>query len=159
MNRVSKFACAALCSAAVISVAIAQNGPMTPEQQAAAAVKLRQGLFDVQSYAFMPVGAMMKGAPFNAQAAETAAKRIQMTSSMIPEVFMKDTRQFTGIKTRALEGIWTNKADFDQKAHDLQQAAAGLEMAAASGDKSETMKAAVAVGKACGACHDQFRAK
>jgi cytochrome c556 len=159
MNRVSMLGCAALGSLAVISVAIAQGPPpQSPEQQAASALKLRQALFDVQSYAFGPVGAMMKGAPFNADVVVTAAKRVQVTSSMIPDVFKTDTHTFT-LKTRALEGIWTNKADFDSKARDLQQAAAALEMAAMSGDKAETMKAAVAVGKACGACHDQYRAK
>jgi cytochrome c556 len=159
MNRFSTLSLAAVCSVAAISVALAQGGPMTPQQRAEAAVKLRQGLFEVQSFAFGPVGAMLKGAPFNAEAAQTAAKRIEMTSSMIPDVFRVNTSKDTGLKTRALDGIWTNKADFDQKAHDLTQAATNLEMAAMGGDKSTTMQAAVAVGKACGACHDQFRAK
>ncbi|HTX25212.1 MAG TPA: cytochrome c [Steroidobacteraceae bacterium] len=158
MNRFSKLGLAALCSTAAISVGIAQNGPPNPQQQAEMALKLRQGLFEVQSFAFMPVGRMLKGAPFNAEAAETAAKRIEVTSSMIPDVFMLDTRKFQ-LKTRALDGIWTNKADFDQKAHDLNQAAMNLQMAAMGGDKSATMQAAVAVGKACGACHDEFRSK
>jgi cytochrome c556 len=159
MNRFSKLGFAAFCSVAAISIAIAQNGPMTPQQRAEGAVKLRQGLFDVQSFAFAPVGAMLKNqAPFNAEAAQTAAKRIEMTSSMIPDVFKTDTSKFT-LKTRALEGIWTNTADFQQKARDLNQAATNLEMAAMGGDKAATMQAAVAVGKACGACHDQFRAK
>ncbi len=159
MNRFSTLGFAALCSVAAVSIAIAQSGPMTPQQRAQAAVLTRQGLFLVQSFAFGPVAAMLKGAPFNAQAAETAAKRIEMTSSMIPDVFKANTSSVTGLKTRALDGIWTNTADFDQKAHDLNQAASSLEMAAMSGDKGMTMQAAVAVGKACGACHDEFRAK
>ncbi len=158
MNRFSKLCFGALCSVAAISIAIAQNGPMTPQQQAEGALKLRQGLFQVQSFAFGPVGRMLKGAPFNAEAAETAAKRIEVTSSMIPDVFKMDTRKFQ-LKTRALEGIWTNTSDFDQKARDLNQAAMNLQTAAMGGDKSTTMQAAVAVGKACGACHDEFRAK
>jgi cytochrome c556 len=159
MNRVSKLGCAAFCSIAAISVASAQSSaPPSPQQRAEMTLKLRQGLFEVQAYAFGPVGAMLKGAPFNAEAATLAAKRVQVTASMIPDVFKLDTHTFT-LKTRAREGIWTNKADFDQKAHDLQQAAVNLEMAAMSGDKAETMKAAIAVGKACGACHDEYREK
>ncbi len=157
MNRFSMLGLAAICSAVVLS-ASAQNGPPTPEQQAQQAVKVRQGLFDVQAYSFGPVGAMLKGAPFNAEAAEKAAKRIQMTSSMIPEVFQTDTRKFQ-VKTKAREGIWTNKADFDQDAKNLQMAAEGLETAAKTGEKSATLKAAGAVGKACGKCHDEFREK
>lgn len=160
MNRLSVLGFAAVCSVAAVSVALAQRGPMTPEQRAEAMVKVRQGLFEVQSYAFAPVGAMLRNqAPFNAEVAATAAKRIEMTSSMIPDVFKMNTSKFTGIKTRALDGIWTSEADFDQKARDLNQAAMNLEMAAMGGDKAQTMQAAVAVGKACGACHDQFRAK
>lgn len=155
MKRVSKLGLAALCSVAAVSVVIAQNGPMTPEQQAQNAVKLRKAVFDVQAFSFGPVGAMLKGAPFNAEAVTTAAKRIQMTASMIPDVFRFDTRKFN-VETRAREGIWTNMADFKQKAMDLQTAAQNLEAAAANGPDA-TKQAARAVGKACSGCHDQFR--
>jgi cytochrome c556 len=50
-------------------------------------------------------------------------------------------------------------SDFDSKANDLVKAAADLEAAAKSGDEAATKKAAGAVGKTCGACHDQFRNK
>lgn len=156
MNVVCKFGLAALCSLAVVSVGLAQSAPTTPEGQAQAAVKLRKALFDVQSYAYSPMQALLKGAPFNAMTAETAAERIEMTSSMIPEVFQLDTRKFH-FMTRALDGIWSSMADFQQKAHDLRQAAVNLDMAAKSGDAAATKQAAVTVGKACGACHDEFR--
>lgn len=154
-----KVGLAALCSVTALSVSMAQQGgPPSPEKQAQNAVKVRQGLFDVQSFAFGPVGGMLKGAPFDAAVAEKAGARIGFTSSMIPDVFMFDTRKFM-VMTKAREGIWTNKSDFDAKAKDLQTAAANLEMAAKTGDKGATLKAAGAVGKACGACHDQFREK
>jgi len=149
----------AACSVAVLSVAIAQQGgPPTPEQQAQNAVKVRKGLFDVQNFAFGKAAAMLRGAPFDAQVVQTAAARVQMTSSMIPDVFQTDTRKFM-VETKAREGIWTNKADFDAKAKDLQNAAANLEMVAKSGDEAATKKAIAATGKACGSCHDQFKDK
>lgn len=156
MNVVSKLGLAALCSLAMVSVGLAQSAPTTPEGRAQAAVKLRKALFDVQSYAYTPMQALLKGSPFNAMAARTAAARIEVTSSMIPEVFSVDTRKFH-VMTRALDGIWTNMADFQQKAHDLHQAAVDLDMAARSGDADTTKRAAIKVGKACGACHDEFR--
>jgi len=158
MNGLSKLGLAALCSVAALSVARAQPAPPTPEQQAENATLTRQGLFKVQSFSFGPVGGMLRGAPFNAAAAEKAAARVQVTAGLIPEVFNFDTRKFQ-VKTKAREGIWTNKADFDAKAKDLQDAAAALETAAKGGDEAATKKAAAAVGKACGACHDQFRDK
>ena len=78
---------------------------------------------------------------------------------MIPDVFQTDTRKFTTLKTKAQDGIWTNQADFTAKADDLGKAAAALGDAAKSGDKGTTLKAAGAVGKACGACHDNYRNK
>jgi len=159
MNGFSRLGLAAICSALVATTALAQPpGPPTPEQQAQNAVKLRKGLFDVQSYSFGPVGAMLRGAPFDAAVAEKAAVRVEFTSGLIPEVFNNDTRKFQ-LETKAREGIWTNKSDFDAKAKDLQEAAKTLEAAAKTGDKDATIKAAQAVGKACGACHDQFRDK
>jgi len=158
MNRFSKIAMAALVSVGVLSVGVAQQGPPTPEQMAQNAVKTRKALFDVQAFAFGPVGGMLRGAPFNAAAAQKAGERVEFTSSMISEVFANDTRKFQ-VETKAREGIWTNKSDFDAKAKDLQDAAAGLVAAAKTGDEAATKKAAGAVGKACGACHDQFRDK
>ena len=158
MNGLSKLGLAVLGSL-VVTAAVAQApGPPTPEQQAQNAVKVRKGLFDVQSFAFGPVGGMLRGAPFDAAVVQKAAQRVQFTSGMISEVFANDTRKFT-VETKAREGIWTNKADFDAKAKDLQDAAAALETAAKGGDEAATKKAAAAVGKACGACHDQFRDK
>lgn len=156
MNVVSKLGLATLCSLTMVSVGRAQSAPTTPEGQAQTAVKLRKALFDVQNYAYTPMQAFLKGAPFNAMVAQTAAERIEMTSSMIPEVFKIDTRKFQ-ITTRALDGVWTNMADFQQKAQNLREAAVNLDMAAKSGDADATKQAAIRVGKACGACHDEFR--
>lgn len=158
MNCLSKVGLAACCSLAMATVGMAQSGPTSPQQQAQAAVKLRQSLFDVQNFAFSPLAAMLKGGTFNAQDAVTAGQRIEMTSMMIPEVFQDNTTKFT-LKTRALSRIWSNMGDFKQDAQNLHDAAANLVMAAKSGDKSSTMQAAVQVGKACGKCHDDYRSK
>jgi len=158
MNRSLKLGLAALCSVTVVYVTQAQNGPQTPQQQAEKAVKTRQGLFDVQAFAFGPVGAMLKGAPFDAALVQKQATRIQTTAGMIPEVFALDTRKYP-VTTQAREAVWTNKSDFDQKAKNLQSLAAELETAAKAGDRGATLKAAEAVGKACGNCHDDYREK
>ena len=150
---------AAVGSLILASAAMAQGAPQTPEQKLTAAILTRQGLFKVQAYVFGPVGGMLRGAPFDAAVAQKAAARIQVTGGLIPELFATDTHTFTGTPTKAREGIWTNKSDFDAKAGDLVKAAADLEAAAKSGDEAATKKAAGSVGKACGACHDQFRDK
>jgi cytochrome c556 len=159
MNGFTRIGVAAVGSLLVASAAMAQGAPaQTPEQKAQAAVLTRQGLFKVQAFVFGPVGGMLRGAPFDAAVVQKAAARIQVTGGLIPELFALDTHTFT-VTTKAREGIWTNKSDFDAKANDLVKAAADLEAAAKSGDEGATKKAAGAVGKACGACHDQFRDK
>ena len=160
MNRVSKLGLAAMCSVAAISVVLAQGprGPASPQQQADMAVKVRQSLFEVQNFAFQQSVAMLKGAPFNAQTAVTTAKRVEMTTSMIPDVFMFDTSKFQE-NTKARDVIWTNKSDFVQKAQAANMAAQNLEMAAMSGDEGQTKAAIGMLGKACGNCHGQFKNK
>jgi cytochrome c556 len=159
MNGFTRIGVAAVGSLLVASAAMAQGAPArTPEQKAQAAVLTRQGLFKVQAFVFGPVGGMLRGAPFDAAVVQKAAARIQVTGGLIPELFALDTHTFT-VTTKAREGIWTNKSDFDAKANDLVKAATDLEAAAKTGDEAATKKAAGAVGKACGACHDQFRDK
>lgn len=160
MNGITKMGIAAVGSLLVASAAMAQGAPTppTPEQAAATAALTRQAVFKLQGFVFGPVGGMLRGAPFDAKVAEKAGARLQVLAGMIPEVFVKDTHTFT-LTTKAREGIWTNKSDFDAKANDLVKAAGELEAAGKSGDEAATKKAAGAVGKACGACHDQFRDK
>lgn len=161
MTRTNRFNVSVLCSAFALSTsalatAAAPTGPSSPQAQAKKAVAVRQALFDVQNFVFGPAVAMLKGAPYSPQAAITAGQRIEITSSMIPEVFEVDTSKFA-LKTKARSGIWSNKADFRQKAENLHEAAGNLAAAGKSGDRTATLAAIKAVGKACSACHDEFK--
>jgi cytochrome c556 len=161
MNRFAKSSLIALCALAPVSAVLAQDaGPPTPEQQAQQAIETRQGVLKVMGFYMAPLGGMLKNkVPFDAAVATKSATHIAQLGGMIPDVFVFDTRKTTGVKTKAQDGIWTNTADFDAKADDLVKAATALTDAAKSGDKGATLKAAGAVGKACGACHDNFRNK
>ena len=152
-----------LTSAAVliaVSVGLAQQppGPPTLEQQAKKAVETRQGLFEVEGFTFGPVGAMLKGAPLDTALVQKEAARVRITASIIPEVFQLDTSKFQ-VTTKARATIWSNKSDFDQKAHALETAAASLETAAQKGDRAAILDAAGKVGNACKSCHEDFRDK
>jgi len=161
MNGFSRIGLAAVGSLVLASAAFAQGAPMTPEQKAQAAVKLRQSVFQLQAFTFGPVGASLRpgGPPVNPAVALKAAQRLEVLSTFIPEVFNNDTHGVSGLTTKARDAIWTSKSDFDQKAADLGTAAAALEAAAKGGDVGEIKKATGGVGKACGSCHDQFRDK
>jgi cytochrome c556 len=153
----------ALCALAPVAAALAQEGgggPPTPEQVADQAVLTRQGLFKVMSQYMAPLGGMLKNkVPFDAAVAAKSATHIGELGGMIPDVLAPDTRNKSTAKTKAQDSVWTNQADLKAKADDLVKAAKVLQEAAKGGDKDATLKAAGAVGKACGACHDNFRNK
>jgi cytochrome c556 len=142
------------------SVAFAQSAPETAQERAQQAVKTRQAVFDLIRFTWRPAAVSLKpgGQPLNPVAAERLAQRLQVLSTYIPEVFAgEDTHAVTGLKTRARDGIWTSKSDFDQKAADLATASVALGTAAKGESAEEMRKAVFRVGKACSGCHDQYR--
>ena len=154
-----KLGLAAVCALAPVYSALAQDAPASPEEQAQQAVDLRQSLFRLISYSFGPVGGMLKNkVPFDAAVVQKSSARLEQLTPMISELFQADTRKFT-LKTKAREGIWTNKSEFQGKNDDLVKAVQNLSTVAKTGDKKQFMQAAAAVGKACGSCHDSFRDK
>lgn len=78
-------------------------------------------------------------------------------SKQIPTMFPPGTE--TGGGTHAKPAVWSNRADFDKRAVDLQQAAEKLQQAAQSGDKAAFTAQWKATAKVCGACHESYRAK
>jgi cytochrome c556 len=151
---------AALTVASFATIAAEEAAPPSPEQVANTAILTRQGNFKLIANQYGPVGGMMRNrVPFDAALVAKNSARIEVLAGMIPELHMNDTRKAGTAKTAALDGVWTGPADFKAKADDLQKAAAALTTAAKGGDKDATMKAAQAVGKACGSCHDSYRAK
>jgi cytochrome c556 len=126
------------------------------DEDAAAAVKRRQSIFQILSYANGPLGQMARGADYDAAAAKLAAERVAMLAPMIPGLFAADTRA-NGVTSRAADTIWGNEEDFAQLAQDLvdgANAALGiLESQGASGVR----QAVGQIGPKCGACHDRFR--
>ena len=61
--------------------------------------------------------------------------------------------------SRARPEIWTNRADFEQKAADLRTAAARLLQLARAGDRAGFATQADAVEAACTACHNAYRSE
>ena len=159
MKRIA-FTGAVLLSS-LMSFSVMAAAPMSPEEQAAADVATRQAVFKLLAFNNGIVGAMARpGGTFDAAAAKTALERVEMLSTMIPEVFAKDTRAFKGPKTAASDTIWDNKADLAKLAGDLGAAAKAAQATLAAKPSADGAKEiAAAVGPKCGACHDRFRLK
>lgn len=145
----------ALLSTSLLSTASAQDAP-TPEQQAAAAADTRQSVFKLLRFYLTPLVGMARGAPFDAEMAEKNGRRIAALAPSIPDLFMHDTRGFD-IDTEALDVIWEDKAEFENKAMALMNNANAFADQAATGDRGATLGAFRALGGSCGDCHDAFR--
>jgi cytochrome c556 len=162
MNHLTRFGVAAVLAVSSVA-AFSQGAPgaaPNPEARAKTAIETRQGLFKLIANQNGPIGGMQRNqVPFDAAVVARNAARIKVLAEMAPDLFALDTREFKTIKTAALDGIWNSQADFKTKADALVSAADTLATTAKAGDKDATLKAAANVGKACGSCHDSFRAK
>ncbi|MEH6635953.1 MAG: cytochrome c [Halioglobus sp.] len=61
--------------------------------------------------------------------------------------------------TRAKPEIWQNKADFESKMNDLKSAVNKLQTVANTNDRKAIALQVGATGKACKACHDEYKSK
>ena len=147
-------------AAALTAMAVAQAATVAgSEADARKAIEARQDVFKQIKDLNDPMGKMLRRqAPMDPAQVATNAAKIQQLAGEIPGHFAIDTRNFKDIKTRALDGIWNSEADFKAKADVLVKAAGDAVAAGKSGDAGATQKSLIALGKACGNCHDSYKA-
>jgi cytochrome c556 len=103
------------------------------------------------------LGAMNKGAiPFDAQTIQTNALRLEQLSLMLKDYFVTDTSGFN-VETEALDKIWANKVDFNDKITALTAAASNLNKVAKAANTSQFKPAIGQVFKSCKGCHDNYK--
>lgn len=125
------------------------------------AVQYRQSVMTVMGHSFALIGAMAAGkAPFDASAAATNAEIVAMMSKLPFSAFVAKTSSadMSG-KTKAKPEIWAEPDKFKSAATKMQDAVAHLNTVAKGGNLDEIKTAFGAAGKACKACHDDFREK
>jgi cytochrome c556 len=120
-------------------------------------VKQRQAVMTLQSKYFGPMAAMAAGkAPYNASVVQRNAGFLDNLSRMAWDGFAPGTK---GEKSKALPAVFDNKAKFDEASSRLENEASKLVAVSRSGDEAAVKQQIAAVGKACGACHQDFRQK
>ena len=151
MNRLLA---ATLAAAATLASLPAAAQFQKPED----AIKYRQSAFTVMANHFGRIGAMAAGrVPFDAKAAADNAA-IVMTMSTLPyTAFGEGTDK--GMPNRAKPEVWSQNAKFKDLASKMQAEVVKLDAAAKSGSLDAVKAAVGAVGGACKACHDDFRAE
>lgn len=116
----------------------------------------RQAGFDLQQGLATAMKAAVDGSqPVKPLAA--GAKGIAAWARVIPSEFPAGTE--AGHDTKAKPEIWSDQAGFQKAAANLAQAADKLVTLAEADDKAGFADQFAEMGKACGACHKQFRVK
>jgi cytochrome c556 len=102
------------------------------------------------------IGGMIKGErAYDAELAATAANAVSEHAGNMPALFPQGTN---AAPSEALPDIWTEWEAFEQSAEDLRTSAAGLaEAALQAANANEIRPHFATVGKACAACHQDFR--
>ena len=154
-----KTVAAVVALAGVSTVALAQ---VKPED----AIRARQSVMRVVALNFGPLGNMAQDKePFNKDVFVANSARLESLWAMNPaKFFIAGTdKPVQGAKiasfTDAKPEIWSEPDKFKAAYDKAGQEIAKLAQAAKSGDEKAMKAAAGEVGKACKACHDDFRAK
>jgi cytochrome c556 len=150
---------ATLLGVSFVSVLVAscgQQGPSaeddTPEM---AAFHYRSDLMEVVAWKVGQLRGMAQGEiPVDEGQFAKHASDVAVLAGMIPEGFIPNSA-VEG--SAALPEVWTNMADFRQKAMDLHNAAQSLADAASQNGFEAAKGLVQAVGQSCGGCHRPYR--
>ena len=154
MIRTQARAALAVAILAATSAGIASAQGPKPDDE----IRYRQSVMHVIGRAMGPMGAMAQGkAPFNAAVAQKNSALVDSLLGLPWGSFGPGTDK--GAPNKAGAKIWSDAAKFKQSAEAGQKAVANLAAAARTGDEAKFKAAFGDVGKACKACHDDFRTK
>ncbi len=119
----------------------------------------RQSWFALLGVNFGPVVAMVKGEiPWDDE--QMAAYTDELATLVQLDVMRGFADGSEKGTTRAKPEIWDNKADFEAKMDDMKTAVADLQGAVSAGaDRKAIAGQVAATGKACKACHDEYKSE
>lgn len=145
--------------AAGAAILLATTAIAAGESKEEKAVEARQGLMELLVWEAGPLFAMAKGdVPYDAGAATTRAENLVALTNYSPvSLFVPGTStKELGDETQALPSIWEKTDEFVKHYETLGEKAQIV--AEEAGNGVEALRSAVAdLGRACGACHDDFR--
>ena len=147
---------AAVCAlgAAVLAQApaVARYGPA----DAATLIHARQSALMLSASTFGGMKATIdSGGDVAGQA--FAAKALARWARALPSLFPAGTGKESGVPTKALATVWSDRPGFEQRAADYAAAADKLAQLAEANDKAGFAAQWLAVRQTCSACHDRYR--
>ena len=144
--------------AAVVALSLGLSaGVAFAQQKPEVMVKQRQSVMTLQGKYFGPMAGMAQGkVPYNADVVKRNSAFLDNLSRMAWDGFDPGTKD---VKSAALPAIYEQQAKFKEAASRLENEAHKLYQVAQSGDEAAVKAQIGAVGKSCGACHNDFRQK
>ncbi|SNR99828.1 c-type cytochrome [Antarctobacter heliothermus] len=146
-------------SSFVALAALAVFATPTFAQELPQAVKARQGQFNIMALNLGILGGMARGTvDYDADAAQAAADSLVAVSMVSqPALWPEGTDSMSIDGTRAMPAIWENIDDVMAKWAGFGEAATAMAAVAGTG-KDAIGPNMGALGAACKACHDTYRA-
>jgi cytochrome c556 len=121
------------------------------------AIRYRQSALNVMGTHFGRLGPVVKGEkPYDAKEVVANVEIAEMMSKLPWVAFIPGTDKGN---TKAKPEIWTDNEKFKTASENMQKAMETLLVAARAGNLDQVKAAFGDTGKACKACHDDFRAK
>lgn len=144
-----------LIAASVLALASCGN----PDTPAGRAADQRHEDFEAMGDAMKTVGDELKAATPDLAKVKAAAATINGFAPKLPGWFPAGSGPQDGIKTDALQAVWTKPTEFAVAAAKFKDEAARFAAAAEAGDKAAIGAGAQALGGTCKGCHDKFKAE
>ena len=153
MSKTKKRTAALVAAAGMVVAGSAALAQQKPED----AIKYRQSALFILGQSFGPLAGMAQGKiPYDKDAAVRNAGIAEFVSKLPWDRFGPGTDQGN---TKAKPEIWLNLEDFRAKADKMQTEVAKLAQVTKSGDVNAFKAQVGETGKACKACHDEYRNK
>jgi cytochrome c556 len=145
------------CIALTLGAGAGYATTVLAQQKPEVLVKQRQAAMTLIGKYWGPINGMAQGkVPYDAAVAARNSQYLATLAEMPWDGFHASTKDTTE-KNRALPAIFENEAKFKEGADRLRSTTTKL--AASAKDETAFKAAAGEVGKACGSCHNDFRAK
>ena len=120
------------------------------------AIKARQACMKANGASMGVMVPIIKGEKhYDAAAIEAALTKVDAACATWNDAFPDDSKTSTALKTRAKPEIWSNRKGFDDAGKVYYTAFTALK---ATKDEAGFKAAFPMLGKACGSCHENFRA-
>jgi cytochrome c556 len=148
----------ALLAALIGTSTLLASGTAAAQVKPEDVIKFRKGVYQVVGWHVRPMGAMVKGQmPYDQAAFARNAEIVAMMSTVAPHAFAAGSDKG---ETRAKPEIWSDAAGFKKVMDNFQAEAAKLAEVAKTATSVDQVRGQFgALGKSCGACHDNFRTK